>query len=135
MLGDLALRRSHQIERLPFRLAHLVQNLFGRDAAVHHPDPLRPAVGRFDLRQEIPQRRPIRGVAVHHFVGQRKSIGGHHQCDHHLQTVRPPIPAIATLSLGILLHLPFEVGAGQIVEQNFEVGTKQIRPFLPQEQK
>jgi len=34
-----------------------------------------------------------------------------------------------------LIHLAFEVGAGQVVEQNFEIGFEQIRPFFLQESK
>ena len=132
MLVDLALRRAHQVERLPLRLAHLLQNGFARNAAIHHPHPPRFAVGLFDLAQKSAQRRPIRRVAVHHFIGQRKSIRRHHQRDHQLQTVRSPIPAVAAPGFRILLHLPFEVRAGQIVEQHFEVGTEQIGPLLLQ---
>ena len=132
MLIDPPFGRAHQIERLPFRLAHLFENRFGRDAAIHHPYPPRFAVRRFDLLQKIAQRRAVRRVAVHHFIRQRKAVGRHHQRDHQLHAVRPPVPAVAALGFGILLHLAFEVRAGQVVEQYFEIGGEQVGPLLLQ---
>ncbi len=66
--GQAALRRANQIERsssascgsAPLRvhrwiaLAHFRQNLFGWNAAVHHPDAARLAVLRFNLAKEAP---------------------------------------------------------------------------------
>ena len=135
MLVDPALGRAHQIERLPFRLAHLFQNRFGGNAAIHHPYPPRFAVGVLDLLEKVWQRGAVRRVAVHHFIGQRKPIGRDHQGDHQLQTVRSLIPAVTALGFRILLHLAFEVRAGQIVEQHFKVRVEQVGPLLFQPDK
>src|SRR5271168_896337 len=62
-------------------------------------------------------------------VAQRKR---HHQRDHQLYAIRTSVAAVAPPRFGILLPLPFEVRAGQIVEQHFEIGAEQIGPFLLQ---
>jgi len=50
-----------------------------------------------------------------------------------LQTIGPAITAVAALGFRILFHFVFEVRARQVVEQDLEIGDKQIRPFLSQE--
>ena len=82
--------------------------------------------------EKTAQRGAITGVAVHHFVGQWKTIAGDHQRNHHLQTIRPFIATVTVLSFGVFFHRAFEVRAGQVVEQHFEVGLKQIGPLLAQ---
>ena len=79
MLVDLALGRAHQIERLPFWIPHLFQNGFAGNPAIHHPYPPRFAVGVLDLLEKAGQRGAVRRVALHHFIGQRQPVGGHHQ--------------------------------------------------------
>src|ERR1035441_4798830 len=86
MLVDLALGRTYQIERLPFRRAHVFQNGFAGNATIHHPYTPRFAIGVFNLFEKAWQRSAIRRVALHHLIGQRQPIGGHHQRDHQLQT-------------------------------------------------
>src|ERR1035437_9528822 len=49
MLVDLALGRTYQIERLPFRRAHVFQNGFAGNATIHHPYTPRFAIGVFNL--------------------------------------------------------------------------------------
>jgi hypothetical protein len=132
VLLDPSFGRAYQVERLPFRIAHLLEHRFARYAAIHHPYASRVAVSRFDLRQKTAQRGAIRRVAVHHFISQRKAVRRHHQRDHQLHAVRTAVATVAALRLGILLHLPFEIGAGQIIEQHFEIGSEQIGPFLLQ---
>jgi len=132
VLRDAPFGCAHQIEGLPFGIAHLLKNRFARYAAIHHPHSPRFAIGGFDLRQKTAQRGTIRSVAVHHFIRQGKAVRCHHQCDHQLHAVRSSIAAVAALRFGILLHFPFEVRAGQIVKQNFEISAEQIGPFLLQ---
>src|ERR1035441_6453621 len=74
----------------------------------------RVAIGVFNLFEKAWQRSAIRRVALHHLIGQRQPIGGHHQRDHQLQTVRSLIPAVAAFGFRVLLHLSFEVRTGQI---------------------
>ena len=132
VLFDLALRRPHQIVNLARGIAHLRQNRFGRNPPVHHPHPLGLPVGLLDFVEEPSQRGAVRGVPVHHFVGQRETIRGHHQRHHNLQAIRPAIAAVAALGLGVLFHGAFEIGAGQVVEQHLEVGLKQVGPLPSQ---
>ncbi len=132
MLTDASFGRAHQIERLPLRLAHFLQNRFGWNAPIHYPYPARFAVSGLDLRQKIAQRGTVRRVAVQYFVGQRKTVGRNNQRDHQLQTIGSAVPAVAATGFGILFHLTLEISAGQIVEQNFEIGAEQVRPLLLQ---
>jgi hypothetical protein len=68
-------------------LAHLFEHLFSRNAAIHQPDALGFAILLFDLVEKLFERAGVLGVARHHFVGQRKSLRGHHQGNNHLHTV------------------------------------------------
>ena len=90
----------------------------------------------FQSCRKVAQRRAIGGVAIHHFVRQRKTIGRDHQRDHELQAVGPPISTVSAFGFRIVFHLTLKVSARQIVEQHFKVGVKQIRPLLsePHEQ-
>src|SRR5712691_2580949 len=135
MLVDLAFGRAYQIERLPFRIAHIFQNGFAGNAAIHHPYPARFAVGVLHLFEKAWQRGAIGCVALHHLISQRQPIGGHHQRNHQLQTIRSFIPTVTALGLRVLLHLSFEVRTGQIVEQHFEIRVEQVGPLLFQPDK
>src|SRR5207244_2891864 len=61
------------------------------------------------------------------------------QRDHDLQTIRPPIAAVATFGFRIVFHLAFEVGACQIVQQHLKYeccgdthrGVRQVMEDLP----
>src|SRR5712692_5055168 len=105
MLVDPTFGRAHQIESLPLRLAHLLQDRFARNAAIHHPYPPRFAISVLDLLKKAPQCGAVRCVTVHHFIGQRKPIRRDHQRNHQLQTIRSFIPAVATFGFPILLHI------------------------------
>ncbi len=123
--------RAHQVAGPA--VAHLLQDLFGGDTAVHHPHSPRLAVQRFDLGQEVAQRGLVTGVADQDLVRQRQAVGRHHQGDHHLPAVLLPIAVVPELALGDLGALPFEVGAGQVVEQHVELGVEQRPPALGEE--
>jgi hypothetical protein len=94
---------------------------------------LRLAVLRLDLVQGRAQRRLVGSVAGQHLIGQRKAVRGHHQGDDHLHAVAPLVAAVAVPALvGVILRRRrLEVGAGQVVQQNFELGPEQILPALP----
>jgi hypothetical protein len=74
-LLDLAFRSPHQIENLPGWLSHLPQNLFARNSPIHHPHPFCFSISLLDLVQKIAERAAITGIALQHFVGQRKPSG------------------------------------------------------------
>ncbi|MCP4304949.1 MAG: hypothetical protein GY788_08775, partial [bacterium] len=61
---------------------------FRRNAAVHHPGPVGPAILGGDTLQEVGQRGVVGGIAGHHFIGQRQALRGDDQGNHHLDTVR-----------------------------------------------
>src|SRR5208337_174031 len=76
------------------------------------PGPLTTPAARvhtaLDLGQKSPQRGAVRGVALHHFVGQRKTFRGDDQGDHHLPAVEAVVAAVAVLGLGNLLSLSLD---------------------------
>ena len=59
MLVDFAFGRPHQIERLPFRLAHFFENRLTWNAAIHDPDSPGLAVGVFHLLEKAAQSRAV----------------------------------------------------------------------------
>jgi hypothetical protein len=80
MLINSAFGSAQQIES-PLRLAHLFQDGFAGNTAIHHPNPLCFAVDVLDLLEKPSQGGAVRGVAVHHFIGQRKPIRRDYQRD------------------------------------------------------
>ncbi len=80
--------------------------------------------------RNIAQRRLVGGVAREHLVRQRQSLGRHHQCDHHLPAIAPPVAAVAVPGLGDLLAASLEVGAGQVIQQHVDAGVEQRLPPL-----
>src|SRR5260370_22120760 len=58
----------------------------------------------------------------------------HDQGDHHLHAITALVAAVAVTALVVLVirRVRFEIGAGQVVEQNLEAGAEQILPALPQ---
>ena len=116
-----------------FGISHLGQHFLGRNAAIHHPRAFGLAILLFDLGQELPQCRLVRGVAVHDFVGQWKTIRRDNQRDHDLHAIGTLVAAVAKLPLAIARRIAFEIGTGQIIQQHLEIGLKQIFPALAQE--
>ena len=128
-----ALRRADQVAHRRIALAHRLQRLFGRDAAVHDPHPLRATVAALDGGEELRQRRLLARVARHCLVGQREPLRRHHQADHHLHAVRALVAAVAKLPQTLQRRVALEVGAGQVVQQHVEAGVEQRLPALAQE--
>lgn len=80
-------RCAHKVLHRWITRAHLLQHLFGGDAAIHQPNPPRLAVLAFDAREKILQRRVIRRVAGEHLIGERKALRRDDQRNHHLHAV------------------------------------------------
>jgi len=130
-LGQPSFGRADQVLHRRTALTHLDEDLFGWDAAVHHPNAPRLAVLRLDLGQEAPQRLVVAGVAGHDLAGERQAVRRHDERGHPLRAVRPLIPAVAVatlVALGLRRGVDFEVGAGQVVEQHVEAGVEQVAP-------
>ena len=71
--------------------------------------------------------------ARHHLIRQRQAVRCHDQCNDHLNAIRALVPAVAKAPLARLWWIAFEIGAGQIVEQDFEVCSEQALPAVLQE--
>jgi hypothetical protein len=56
-------------------MAHLAEHLFGGDAAIHSPNPLRLAVLCLDLLQDGAQRGVVGSVSWQDLIGQWKPAG------------------------------------------------------------
>ncbi len=110
--------------------AHLGEHFFGRHAAVHQPDPARLAVLSFDMLEKWPQRRLVRGVAGQHLIGQRQTLGRHHQGNDDLHTIRPVIARVPEAALVAFRkrRIRFEVGARQIIKQHVVADVEQVAP-------
>ena len=110
--------------------AHLLQRLFGGDAAVHDPDSVRTSILCFDLFEKVFQGGLLTGVARHHLIGKRKALRGHHQGDDHLDAVRALVSAVAELTFPGERRVALEVGTGQVIEQDIKARLEQYLPAL-----
>jgi hypothetical protein len=97
----------------------------GHAAVDHHGG----ALGRADARRQAVehgrQRGAILGVAGEDFVGDREALAADHQADHDLLAVRAPVARVAALRLGIGGGEPFEIGRGEVVEEEGRLQVEQ----------
>src|SRR5271165_6341187 len=100
----------------------------------YHPGSLGLTVLGFDLFEEIPQRRLITGITGQYFIGQRKTFWCDNQCDDHLDAITSPVPTVPELALVCFSdrRIAFEIGTGEIIEQNVKLGVEEIFPELSQ---
>jgi len=75
------------------------------------------AILRFHDRDDVGDGFAVVGIAGENFVPQWDALLGDDQADAHLQAIRPTVTRITTLGLGITPALSFEVGAGDVVQQ------------------
>jgi hypothetical protein len=112
-------------------VAQELQVFFADHAAVQHPDALRLAVLRFHGRDDIGDGFAVVGVACENFVTQRNAFLRDDQADAHLRAIRTTVARITALGLGIALALSFEVGAGDIVQEQVKGEIEQVpQPLL-----
>ena len=97
--GEPAPRRADQVVHRRIGRAHAFEHFLGGNAAVHHPDPFRSSVLRFDLLQEHLERGLVGGVARQHFVGDGETLRGHDQGNDDLHAVAPLVAAVAKTAL------------------------------------
>ena len=107
-------------------VAQELQILLADHAAVQHPDALRLAVLRFHGRDDLGNGFAVVGVACENFVTQRNAFLRDDQADAHLQAIRTTVTRITALGLGITLALSFEVGAGDVVQQQVVLEIEQV---------
>ena len=128
--GQTPLRRADQILHRRIGSAHLGQYRFGRHASVHQPDPARLAVLRHDAGEKVLEGGVVRGIARQHLVGERQPFRRHDQCNDHLHAVaavvtRIPVPTLVAFRKR---RIAFEIGTGQVVEQDVERNVEQVAP-------
>jgi hypothetical protein len=128
------LGRSDQIGDGRIGRSHLGEHLVAGYAAVHHPDAVCLAVLGFDLAQDAAQRRAVGGVSRQHLVGERKALRRHDQRNHDLHAVAALVAAVAVAALVrfIVRRSGLEIGAGEVIQQDFETSPEQVLPALAQ---
>ena len=128
------LGRADHVGHWRIGFAHDVEDGFGRDATVHHPDAARLAVLALDAVEKVAQCRAVCRVAGQDLVGQRQALGRHDQRDDHLHAVWPMIPRVAEATLVVVgeWRVGLEIRAGQIVEEHVEADVEQIAPAAHQ---
>src|SRR5208282_117391 len=133
-LAQAAFGRSNQIVNRRLTVAHLCEHFLGGDTTVEHPGSLGLTVLGFDLFEEVPQRRLITGITSEHFIGQRKTFRRDNQSDDHLHAITSLVPTVPELALVCFSdrRITFEIGTGQIIEENLELGVEEIFPALSQ---
>ena len=100
-------------------------------AAVQRPDPVGLPVARLHHPDDLLQRRHVRAVAGKDLVAQGHATAAHHQRDIHLLAVRPVVSRVTALRQRIRRRFSFEVGAGDVVQQQVVVEFEQLaQPFL-----
>ena len=75
------------------------------------------------------QRFPIVHVAIEQFVAQFEAVLVEDHPDHDLRAVIALLLALAALGALVALHLTFEIGVGQVVQQNRAL-QMEVRAFL-----
>ena len=85
-----------------------------------------------DLSQEVSQGRLICGVACENFVGEGEPLGRDDEGDDDLHAVAPLVARVTELAFVAFGEgrITFEVGAGEIVKQDFEFGVEEGFPPL-----
>lgn len=130
-----SLGRADKIVHRRVALAHLGQHVFGRNPSVHYPGAVGLAVLHLDPGKEVGEGRVVGGVAGHHLVSQRQALRRDDQRDHHLDTIRALIAAVAEPALALGRRIDLEVGAGEIVQQHVETDPEQALPARLEERK
>src|ERR1700680_3520471 len=128
--GETALRRADQVLHRWIARAHLLQDLFGRNAPVHHPDATRLAVLSLDARQKVAQSRLVLRVSRQHLVSERQAFRRDNESNNDLHAVRAAITRVPETALVLLAkrRVGFEVGARQVVEQHVKGDIEQVAP-------
>ena len=79
--------RSHEVGDRRIAHPHFFENLFSRNASVHHPYALCFAVLFLDLLEEPSESGIVGGVAGHNLIGQGEAFRGNDQGNDHLHAV------------------------------------------------
>src|SRR5215831_7238486 len=72
--GETTLRRADQVLHRWIACTHLLQDLFGWNAPIHHPDAPCLAVLLLDARQKAAQSRLVLRVSCHHLISERQAL-------------------------------------------------------------
>ena len=112
--------------------SQIIQIVLAGHPPVHRPYPFGAAVLGFHPVHDVLHCGDVSPVARKDLIGQRQAFGGHHQTDAYLLAVRALISTVAAPGLRVALALPFEIGAGHVVEQKLEAAAKQTLVALPQ---
>jgi hypothetical protein len=116
----------------PIAGAQLTQVVLGSHAAVEAQQASAGAEAAFPGRNHGQKRCGIAAVAGQCFPTEREAVAVDDQADAQLLTVGAMIARVAALGLGMVFQTALAVGAGQVVEQQVVVQSKQIAGLLGQ---
>ena len=113
------------------RLAEKGERILADHAAIHDPDAVRFAETSLNVADDPLDGLQILGVAGPGAMGQGKAFATEDQGEHDLLAIAAMIAGIAALSEFVFLGQAFEVGAGQVVQQQVVVELKErAEPLL-----
>src|ERR1035438_4729450 len=98
------------------------QILFADDAPIHHPDAPGLAVFALHHAQNRLHGGDVGTIPIESFVAEGKTFTVDDRRFSYLLAVGPMIPRVAAPHHRIVLRCPFHIRAGQVVEQDIELG-------------
>ena len=121
---ELTLGRTDQVAGAA--RAQPLQIGFADQTPIQHPQASRLSILLLHQTHDLLKRGDIVAVAGEHFIGDRQPFGRNHQSNAHLFAIRPVIATVAAGRFEIFLRQSFDVGAGDIVEQELEANAKPV---------
>lgn len=131
-LGDAALGGADEVAYGRGALAHFLRG----DTAIHEPGTPGFAVLLFNPLEHPLESGLVGGVAGEHFAAERKAFRRDNERDDHLHALATLIATVIEAAQAVWLQwIAFEVGAGEILEQDVELHVEKIAPALLQMRK
>ena len=123
------LGRAHNVApALLLQILHIVR---ADHAAIQHPDAVSLPVTRFHACDNFFQRGHVAAVAGKNLIPQRHPFAAHHQGNVDLLAIRTMVAGIAALRQRIGCCLAFEIGTGDVVQQQIVIQREQLpQPLL-----
>jgi hypothetical protein len=76
----------------------------------------------FDLVQKLPQCGFVAGIAIHRFMGERQTLGRHHQGNNNLHTIETFVTAAPMFAIAMSRRIALKVRTRPIVQQRGWLG-------------
>src|SRR5271154_6082506 len=116
----------------PAGLAEKGERILADHAAVHDPDAVGFAEAGLDVVDDGLDGLQVLGVAGPGAMGQGKTLAAEDQGEHDLLAIAAMVAGIAALGHVVVLGQAFEIGAGQVVEQQIVIELEESAELLLQ---